>query len=93
MPTVLAVSASASGLAGLNPISLIRPNQKNIRNIENRATGINVRLKNAMSRKSISDILILFLFVFLTISIFSIAPEYWNSEKCIQVDCYTCNHE
>lgn len=63
MPTVRAVRASASGLAGLRPSSLIRPNQKNIKNIENRATGTKVRLKNSISFKSNEVILIVCFFM------------------------------
>ncbi|MEF3269436.1 hypothetical protein, partial [Campylobacter jejuni] len=49
IPTVFAVNASASELAGLKPKILIRPNKKKIINIDTRATGRNQRLKNAMS--------------------------------------------
>ena len=59
MPIVLVVSASARGLAGLSPSNLISPNQKNIRNIEKRAKGINVLRKNAISRRSNCVILVL----------------------------------
>lgn len=54
VPTVFATKACASGLAGLKPSNFINPNQKNIRKIENLATGIKVLLKNAMSFKSIA---------------------------------------
>jgi hypothetical protein len=53
MPTVLAVRASARGLAGLAPTSLRNPNQKKIRKIDTLATGSKLRLKNAISCKSI----------------------------------------
>lgn len=52
IPTVFAVSASANGLAGLNPNNLINPNQKKTMKIDIRATGTNVRLKNAITRRS-----------------------------------------
>ncbi len=51
-PTVPAINACASGLAGLMPINLMIPNQKNIRNREKRATGKNDFLKNLISFRS-----------------------------------------
>lgn len=62
IPTVLAVSASASGLAGLMPSSFMSPNQKNMRNRETRATGLKVRWKKSINRTSIaSAFLVIFL--------------------------------
>lgn len=55
MPTVLAVNASASGLAGLSPSSLMNPNQKKTMKIDIRATGTNVRRKNSMTLRSIAS--------------------------------------
>lgn len=52
IPTVCAVNASARGLAGLRPSNLMIPNQKKIKKIEKRATGMWIRLKNAISFKS-----------------------------------------
>lgn len=52
IPTVWAVSAWASGPAGLSPSNLMLPNQKKIKKIENRATGMCMRLKKVSIFKS-----------------------------------------
>lgn len=52
IPIVCAVNAWARGLAGLSPSNLIIPNQKKIKKIEKRATGICMRLKKSIIFRS-----------------------------------------